>query len=438
MGRQTPVPGRRVSRLLQFGRLAGGIAGGAISEGARQIASGKRPSATDLLLTPGNAGRLADRLAELRGAAMKVGQLLSMEAGDFLPPELTRILARLREDAHAMPLGQVAAVLNSAWGSDWSSRFRRFSFTPMAAASIGQVHEAETTDGEHLAVKIQYPGVRDSIDSDVANVATLVRLFRLAPQGLALQPLLDEARRQLHHEADYLREARLLTEYARRLSDDAAFTVPRILPDLTTRDVLAMSFLAGERIETVADAPRATRDRVASRLIGLALREFFDWGLVQTDPNFANFRYDRAEDRIGLLDFGATRPYAANWVAAFRRLLAAAVRADETAVRDAAMEVGYLSADDHTDYQKAIAEMVITAAEPARTPAPFDFAASGLSRRIQEQVMRLRVEQRIWRMPAPDVLFLHRKLGGMYLLCARLRARVDVAAIAAPFAEPVA
>ena len=299
-----------MSRLLQFGRLAGGIAGGAISEGARQIASGKRPSPSALLLTPANAARLADRLSELRGAAMKVGQLLSMEAGDILPPELTEILARLREDAHAMPLGQVAAVLNTAWGVDWSARFRRFSFTPLAAASIGQVHEAETVDGEHLAIKIQYPGVRDSIDSDVANVATLVNLFRLAPRDLALQPLLDEAKRQLHHEADYQREAQLLTDYANRLADDATFVVPRVQPALTTRDVLAMSFLPGERIETVSDAPRATRDRVATHLVGLALREFFDWGLVQTDPNFANFRYEAVHDRIGLLDFGATRPYA--------------------------------------------------------------------------------------------------------------------------------
>jgi predicted unusual protein kinase regulating ubiquinone biosynthesis (AarF/ABC1/UbiB family) len=424
-----------VSRLLQFGRLAGGIAGGALSEGARQIASGRRPAATDLLLTPANAGRLADRLAELRGAAMKVGQLLSMEAGDFLPPELTQILARLRDDGHSMPLGQVAEVLNSAWGKDWSSRFRRFSFTPLAAASIGQVHEAETTGGDHLAVKIQYPGVRDSIDSDVANVATLVKLFRLAPEGLELQPLLDEARRQLHHEADYLREARLLTEYAERLEDDDGFIVPRTLPELTTRDVLAMSFLAGERIETVVDAPRATRDRVASRLLGLALREFFDWGLVQTDPNFANFRYDPASERIGLLDFGATRPYAAGWVEAFRRLFSAAVRQDAEEVRAAAVEAGYLSGNDDADYQEAIAGMILTAAEPARSATPFDFAGSSLSRRIQEQVMRLRLEQRIWRMPSPDILFLHRKLGGMYLLCARLRARVDVAAIAAPYVD---
>ena len=435
MSKHSPVPGRRVSRLLQFGRLAGGIAGGAISEGARQLASGKRPSAAGLLLTPANAGRLADRLAELRGAAMKVGQLLSMEAGEFLPPELTQILARLRDDAQPMPLGQVAAVLNGAWGKDWGARFRRFSFTPLAAASIGQVHEAETVDGQHLAIKVQYPGVRESIDSDVANVATLVNLFRLVPDGLALQPLLDEAKRQLHHEADYLREAGLLTTYARRLADDGAFAVPTVLPELTTDNVLAMSFLEGNRIETVADAPQQTRDRVATRLVGLALREFFDWGLVQTDPNFANFRYEAAHDRIGLLDFGATRPYAADWVAAFRRLFAAAVRADENAVRDAAVEVSYLSGGDAAAYQAAIADMIITAAEPARNPASFDFATSSLSRRIQEQVVRLRLEQRIWRMPAPDVLFLHRKLGGMYLLCARLRARVDVASLAAPYLD---
>ena len=400
-----------------------------ISEGVRQLSAGKRPSPADLLLTPANAGRLADRLAEMRGAAMKVGQLLSMEAGEFLPPELTGVLAVLREQAHAMPLGQVATVLKRAWGDEWSTRFRRFSFTPLAAASIGQVHEAETRDGRRLAIKIQYPGVRTSIDSDIDNVATLLRLFRILPEGLDIEPLLAEAKRQLHEEADYLGEARHIRDYASRLGDDPAFQVPDVDDDLTTAEVLAMSFVNGEPIETLADAPQASRDLVATRLWDLVLREFFDWGLVQTDPNFANYRYDAASGRIGLLDFGATRPYASGWIRAFRRLLRAALVGDRPATGAAATDVGYLAPGDDGAYRDAVGQLIYLAAEPARTVGPFDFGATDIARRVSEQVLTLRLDHRYGRLPPPEVLFLHRKLGGMYLLSQRLHARVDLGAL---------
>ncbi|MGB7503246.1 MAG: AarF/UbiB family protein, partial [Azonexus sp.] len=187
------VPGNRWSRLARLGGLASCVAGGMLAEGVRQFAKGKRPSVGGLLLTPGNARRVADQLARLRGAAMKVGQLISMDAGDLLPAELGEILARLRSDAHPMPMSQLVAVLNTHWGEGWDRHFERFSFTPMAAASIGQVHAALTRDGRHLAIKVQYPSVRQSIDSDVDNVATLLRISGLLPKSLNIDPLLEEA-----------------------------------------------------------------------------------------------------------------------------------------------------------------------------------------------------------------------------------------------------
>ena len=143
-----------------------------LAEGSRQLAQGKRPKANDLLLTPANARRVADQLANLRGAAMKVGQLVSMDAGDVLPPEFTEVLSRLRSDAQAMPAKQVVSVLEDNWGSDWEEKIYHFSYKPLASASIGQVHEAISQKGKRLAIKLQYPGVRKSIDSDVDNVAT--------------------------------------------------------------------------------------------------------------------------------------------------------------------------------------------------------------------------------------------------------------------------
>ncbi|RZM09452.1 MAG: AarF/ABC1/UbiB kinase family protein, partial [Sphingomonas sp.] len=141
------VPSGRLARLGAFGRLAGGVAGGMVAEGARRLSAGERPRMGDLVLTPANAARVADQLSHLRGAAMKLGQMISMDGGDFLPPELTAILARLRERAHHMPPRQLDEVLTREWGKNWRGRFAHFQAHPVAAASIGQVHRARLPDG---------------------------------------------------------------------------------------------------------------------------------------------------------------------------------------------------------------------------------------------------------------------------------------------------
>jgi len=387
----------------------------------------------ELLLTPANANRLADRLSEMRGAAIKVGQLLSMEAGDYLPPEVTAVLARLREAAHPMPLGQVADVLGKAWGAHWEKDFERFWFTPIAAASIGQVHEALMRDGKHLAVKVQYPGVRDAIDSDLRNLATLLRLLRLVPPELDLAALLEEARAQLHREADYLAEAAAIVEYSALLRDAPDFILPSVQAELTSPEVLAMSFVPGHPVEELADAPSETRNKVATRLLDLALRELLQWGLVQTDAHFGNYRYDPQSERIGLLDFGATRRHGASCMAGLRRLIRAAVHGDRAAIEDQAIELGYLRPDEAASCRDAMLDMIATVAEPARSSKPFAFAASDLSQRVAAQAAALRLRQRYWHLPPLDILFLHRKLAGTYLLCARLRAQAEVAALVEPY-----
>ena len=149
MTRELGIPVSRTSRLLHLGRLAGGIAGGAVAQGLRALGSGNMPAGSDLLLTPANARRLADRLSELRGAAMKVGQLLSMEGGDLLPREFTDVLARLRDSAHSMPMLQLAAELEAAWGEDWIDQFERFFFQPVAAASIGFTAYVSVSNAKH-------------------------------------------------------------------------------------------------------------------------------------------------------------------------------------------------------------------------------------------------------------------------------------------------
>ncbi len=435
LGGGVGVPAGRLTRLMRFGGLAGGIAGAAALRGAGELARGQRPSLGDLLLTPANAARLTEELARMRGAAMKIGQLLSMDAGEMLPPELAAILARLRAEAHPMPPRQLRAVLDAAWGRGWLGRFERFDVRPVAAASIGQVHRAQTRDGRDLAIKVQYPGVRRSIDSDVDNVATLIRLSGLLPAHFDVAPMLEEAKRQLHEEADYHREAAQLARFGALLADAPGYALPTPQDDLTTDAVLAMDWLSGAPVESLADAPQAMRDRIATRALDLLFRELFQFGLVQTDPNFANYRWDAAGDRLVLLDFGAVREIPAPMVAGYRRLLLAGLADDRAAMEAEALALGFFAPDTAGRHRAMVLDMMAMACAPLRIEGLFDFADAGFAARMRAAGMALGEERDFWHAPPMDVLLLQRKFGGMFLLGARLRARVDLRALLAPHLE---
>lgn len=420
------VPSGRLSRLMRLGQMATGVAGNMLLAGARELAQGRRPNISDLLLTPANALRITQQLAQMRGAAMKVGQLISMDAGDLLPAELAAILARLRSDAHAMPQRQVQAVLTANWGAQWQQRFEPFLFTPIAAASIGQVHRAKTLDGRDLAIKVQYPGVRASISSDVDNVATLLRLSGLLPSTLDITPLLLEAKRQLREETNYQAEGTHLQRFADLLLDAPEFVVPRLHTDLTTPDVLAMSFVEGVPIESMLDSPQAERDRIVRLLMELLFRELFEFGLMQTDPNFANYRYDPVTRQLILLDFGATRAFAPSFGQAYRQLMAAAMVGDRRAMQQAAMAIGYFDERTRSEHQSAVLDMMQMALEPLRCSGDFDFGHNDMFEQLRQSGMALGLERDFWHIPPIDTLFLHRKLGGLYLLATKLKARVNV------------
>ncbi|HEY4974638.1 MAG TPA: AarF/ABC1/UbiB kinase family protein [Steroidobacteraceae bacterium] len=427
------VPASRLSRLIRFGGLATGVAGGMLLDGISQFAQGRRPSLGDLLLTPSNAIKITHQLSQLRGAAMKVGQLLSMDAGDVLPPELTGILARLRDDAQPMPQAQLRQVLRRDWGADWQNRLEKFDFDPIAAASIGQVHRARTRDGREIAIKIQYPGVRDSIDSDVGNVAALIRLSGLLPSTSDLAPVLAEARRQLHAEADYAREGAYLLQFGKLLAASPEFVVPELHPDFTSSNVLAMSYLEGAPLEALATAPQAERDRIMTLLIGLVLRELFAFNLMQTDPNFANYRYNTRTGQLVLLDFGATRAFPATMAQDYRRLLQAGLARDRDGVRDAAIAIGFFAARTPQRHQHAVLALVEMALAPLRFEGAFDFGRSDLARRLRDGGMAIAAERDFVHVPPMDMLFLQRKVGGMFLLASQLKARVNIRAQLAPF-----
>ena len=424
------VPSSRLARFSRLGRMSAGVAGNMAVGGLAQLGRGQRPSMQGLLLTPRNIGRIADELAKMRGAAMKMGQLMSMDTGDVLPPELTQIMARLRDDAHVMPPKQLKTVLNDQWGSGWLARLQRFDVRPIAAASIGQVHRAQTRDGRDLAIKVQYPGVASSIDSDVKNVGALIKMTGLLPKGFALGPYLDEARAQLHAETDYSAEAGSLAQFGALLAGDARFVVPRGHDDWSGPQILAMDYVHSTPIEAVETLDQMTRDRVAHDLFDLMLRELFGFGVMQTDPNFANYRYIAETGQIVLLDFGATRTLGADIAAQYRDLIRAGFDRDRATLIKIATQIGFVAPDTAPQHLDRIVAMMEAVFAALMAQDIYDFGDTALSKTLQNDGMALANDGFV---PPPlpmDALFLQRKFAGMFLLAARLRARVDVVGLA--------
>ena len=422
--RSAAVPTGRSSRLFHMGGVVAAIAGGVVAGGLRQLASGQRPDLPNLLLTPSNALRLTSGLSHLRGAALKLGQMLSMDTGLVLSPQISQIFASLRDDAKPMPPKQLQTVLNAQWGPGWLKQFRRFDVRPFAAASIGQVHRAQTLDGQDLAIKVQYPGVRDSIDSDVDNIATLMRLPGLVPSGMDLQPLLAEAKRHLHAEADYQAEANHLAQFGSLLAGSDMFLVPDLHPALCTSQVLAMRYVDSAPLDSLSHAPQALRDKVAAALIDLVLREIFVFGAMQTDPNWANYRYCPPSGRIVLLDFGAVQTIAPSLAADFRALAQVALDGEPKATRDAMLRIGYFGPTTAPHHQTLIQSMFDLAMGPLRQSSPFDFGQSDLLEHLRDMGLAIGSDRDLAHVPPAATLFLHRKIGGMYLMAAKLRARV--------------
>ncbi len=439
MSRKPPaasrVPQSRLGRLARLGLAAGELAVGGAMQGLRRLSRGTIE--TEPVFSVATARRLVERLANLRGAAMKLGQLISLESQGLLPPELAQALESLRSQAAPMPLAQLRRVLGRAYGSGWERHFARFDEIPIASASIGQVHRVRTVDGRELALKVQYPGVARSIASDVDNVATLLRLAQLLPLGVDVEEISREAKRQLTQEADYLAEARFLEQYARLVADDPLIVLPRVHWDLTTARVMAMDYMDGVPLDTLgAETPQAVRDALGTALQKLMFRELFEFRVMQTDPNFANYLYQPSTARLVLLDFGATQEFSRTYSERFRRITGAIVAADRPTIEREARRIGYIAEDARQEVVEAALDVIELVCEPLHTEDVYDYGASDLPRRARAFGIDLAFKRGLLRIPPSDTMFLHRKLVGVFLLLARLNARVATGRLLLPFLAP--
>lgn len=356
--RAARVPSSRIGRLLHYGSLGAGLAWGSAGEYLRRAASPSSASSSSVFLSAANVDRLVDKLSRMRGAALKLGQFLSIQDSHMLPPQVEEVLLRVQNRAHYMPAWQLERVMREELGEAWRSKFASFDERPFAAASIGQVHNAVLADpfpaqphlaGRRVAVKVQFPGVAESIVSDLSNIKWLLVASSLLPRGLFLENSVRVLQSELRDECDYAREAEMGRSFrahvhaSERAPGALRFEVPEVVDSLSTPRVLTTEFMYGRPLAYVAQLDQTTRDRIAHAIMELSLRELFEWHLMQTDPNWTNFLYNEQTQTIQLIDFGATRPYSDEFITLWLGLLRAAVSGDRAACEAWSVAIGYLS-----------------------------------------------------------------------------------------------
>jgi len=426
-----------VGRFVKLGGLAGRVGASVVGNQVLDLArSGpsKQIKKTENLVR--NAARIAETLGELKGAAMKVGQMLSLHEG-ILPPEVAEILRSLQKEAPKVPAEVMEFEIRGAL-DNFDDIFESLDFDAFAAASIGQVHLGTLRDGRPVAVKIQYPLIDEIVKADLDNLRRVIQtVIRLVFEG-DVDPIWREVRDRLLEELDYTHEAANIRRLAKLHKDVPEIVIPRVVDEATTRNVLTMEFVDGiPGDEACSDTfSPELRDQWGVVLVEFVLRGLLNHRWLHADPNFANFAF-REDGRMVVYDFGCVKQIQPHMARGYADLLLAVMHRRDASIPEILQGIGVeTSAGDPMprDLTDPYAEMF---APIARSQPPYTF---GEDATLYGQLMDHGMDNwsRATDIQFPeDAIFVNRTLGGHFGNLSNLQATGPWREIILGFAEPM-